>query len=207
LSDVGSRVPSPNPAETEIDAASLASHYEQDDVSIRGILWFAGGLLVVLVIVHLVLFWVVRGWADRPLLIRAQLAPANVTPAAVPGPGLDAVPEVGLDRLLAGETELLTSYGWIDREGGVVRIPIERAMSLLVEEVMPAREREIPDFGVDPAFQLDSSGGTWQAIEAAIEEEAVGEEVVEDEAIEEEAGDVEASDDETNTEEGEATDE
>jgi hypothetical protein len=32
------------------------------------------------------------------------------------------------------ETEKLTTYGWGDREKGIVRIPIEEAMQKLIEE-------------------------------------------------------------------------
>lgn len=33
----------------------------------------------------------------------------------------------------------LNTYGWIDREHGVVRIPVERAMELLAERGLPVR--------------------------------------------------------------------
>jgi hypothetical protein len=33
----------------------------------------------------------------------------------------------------------LSSYGWVDREAGIVRIPIDRAMDLLAERGLPAR--------------------------------------------------------------------
>jgi hypothetical protein len=39
------------------------------------------------------------------------------------------------------QEEKLASYGWVDREKGVVRIPIERAMELLVNE---AKEKGDP---------------------------------------------------------------
>jgi hypothetical protein len=194
LSDVDPQVPNPNPARTDIDAASLASHYERDDVNIRAILWFAGGLFVALMIVQLILFWVVRGWADRPLLIRPQIAPANVTPQVVQGPGLDAAPEAELESLLGGEEERLTTYGWIDREGGVVRIPIERAMSLLVEEGLPAQEGEAPNFTLDPAFRLDGSGGVGVSREDA-GEDAGSEDTGSGGASSEGATDSEAADD------------
>ncbi|MCC6456967.1 MAG: hypothetical protein IT328_18570 [Caldilineaceae bacterium] len=175
MSDVEPQVPNPNPSGTEvppeysvpIDAASLASHYERDDVNVRAILWFAGGLLVVLIIVQVLLFWMVRSWSGRPLSIEPQLAPSNATPVPVQGPGLDANPEAELDTLLGGEAERLNGYGWIDREGGVVRIPIERAMSLLVEQGLPASEGEPPNFELAPAFRLDSSGGTGGSRENA----------------------------------------
>jgi hypothetical protein len=101
-----------------------------------------------------------------------------VTRPAVPGPGLDAAPEAALQSLLIGQQERLNSYGWIDREAGTVHIPIERAMSLLVEEGVAAQEGITPTFGLAPSFRLDSSGGSWLGGErdgAAPEEEAANE--------------------------------
>ena len=37
----------------------------------------------------------------------------------------------------AREDAVLTTYGWVDRNTGVARIPIERAMDLLVERGLP----------------------------------------------------------------------
>jgi hypothetical protein len=34
----------------------------------------------------------------------------------------------------------LNSYGWVDKEGGVARIPIERAMAVVAEQGLPAGE-------------------------------------------------------------------
>jgi hypothetical protein len=39
----------------------------------------------------------------------------------------------------------LTTYGWVDREKGVVRIPIDRAMTLLVEEAGETPTPEVED--------------------------------------------------------------
>ena len=43
----------------------------------------------------------------------------------------------GIEALHAHEDSMLTSYGWVNRQGGVVRIPIERAMELVVSETRP----------------------------------------------------------------------
>jgi hypothetical protein len=40
---------------------------------------------------------------------------------------------------LAWETSGITGYAWVDREKGVVRIPVERAIDLLAERGLPAR--------------------------------------------------------------------
>ncbi len=46
-------------------------------------------------------------------------------------PRLDDDTAEFLDELRESHIETLNSYGWVDRERGVVRIPIERAMELL----------------------------------------------------------------------------
>ncbi len=38
-----------------------------------------------------------------------------------------------LQRLDADQLELLNSYGWVDQQAGIARIPIDRAMELVVE--------------------------------------------------------------------------
>lgn len=49
---------------------------------------------------------------------------------------------VGLTQQLnARDAEILTSYAWIDRENGVVRIPIDQAMQLTAERGLPTREQ------------------------------------------------------------------
>jgi hypothetical protein len=47
------------------------------------------------------------------------------------------VVEVGSEKLRNAESaqrEMLEGYRWVDRENGVVALPIERAMELIVEE-------------------------------------------------------------------------
>lgn len=45
-----------------------------------------------------------------------------------------AEPNLDVKLVRAQQLELLNSYGWVDREQGVVRIPIDRAMELLIAE-------------------------------------------------------------------------
>ena len=44
-----------------------------------------------------------------------------------------------LRELRAKETAAATTYGWVDQTKGVVRIPIERAMQLTVEDLKPKK--------------------------------------------------------------------
>jgi len=53
------------------------------------------------------------------------------------GPRLQVKGPADLARLRAAEDLNLHSYGWIDRNSGTVRIPIDRAMQLLLERGLP----------------------------------------------------------------------
>jgi len=35
---------------------------------------------------------------------------------------------------------VLTSYGWVDKNAGVVRIPIDEAMKIVVKQGLPVRQ-------------------------------------------------------------------
>lgn len=54
-----------------------------------------------------------------------------------PSPRLQAEPALELEEMQARDRLVLESYGWIDREAGVARIPIERAMTILAERGWP----------------------------------------------------------------------
>ena len=42
------------------------------------------------------------------------------------------------EEILSNEQKQLTEYGWVDKEHGVVHIPIDRAMDLVVQRGLPA---------------------------------------------------------------------
>src|SRR5581483_882040 len=68
------------------------------------------------------------------------LAP-NLKPLArFPKPNLQVDDDhAQMASLLAAQNEKLNSYGWIDRSNGIVRIPIDRAMDLILERGLPTR--------------------------------------------------------------------
>jgi hypothetical protein len=56
-----------------------------------------------------------------------------------PEPRLQANPRQDLKELRDAEEARLKSYGWVDRNAGVVRIPIDEAMKLTLQRGLPAR--------------------------------------------------------------------
>jgi hypothetical protein len=51
----------------------------------------------------------------------------------------------------AAEERVLQSYGWVDREKNIVRVPIERAMEAIVKKGLPMRKQIERQEGTDPA--------------------------------------------------------
>jgi len=57
--------------------------------------------------------------------------------AEFPAPRLEVKSGANLAELRAAEDSDLNSYGWIDRNTGTVRIPIDRAMQLILKRGLP----------------------------------------------------------------------
>ena len=119
-------------------------HYETSDVSIAGIFRFGAGLLAVAVIVHLLIFALFRHFESRESArVPAEYPLARSQEDRVPPePRLQTDPRQELSDLRAKEDQWLGSYGWVDRNAGVVRIPIDAAMKLTLQRGLPARTEE-----------------------------------------------------------------
>jgi hypothetical protein len=119
-------------------AESNQGGHERSDVHIRPIVLFGAGLAVALVLVLAVTYVMMQfflGRADeadraRPdVALRQAPAAGGLLPS---GPPLQVDPIAEMRGLRAREEAVLTSYGWVDREAGVVRVPIDRAMEMLL---------------------------------------------------------------------------
>lgn len=68
-----------------------------------------------------------------------------------PQPNLQVDDDRGqMTALISRQTEQLDSYGWVNRSNGVIHIPIERAMDLLLERGLPARTNGHPQTDGSP---------------------------------------------------------
>ena len=117
---------------------------DDNDVNTRGILAFGAGLLVLAVIVHF-LVWLLFGYfASRESQLAAREFPlaADQQNRLPPEPRLQVNPRQDLADLRRREDAILGTYGWVDKNAGIVRIPIEEAMRLTLERGLPARQTE-----------------------------------------------------------------
>jgi hypothetical protein len=63
-------------------------------------------------------------------------------PKMPPEPRLQSTPKMDLSDMRAAEDQLLHHYSWVDRDKGVVRLPIDRAMDILAQRGLPSRPAE-----------------------------------------------------------------
>ena len=76
----------------------------------------------------------------------------------LPTPSLQTQPFADLYSLREDDAQKLGSYGWVDKAGGVARIPIDKAMEVMMQRGFPSR----PDSGdaMNVVTQDSSSGRT-----------------------------------------------
>jgi hypothetical protein len=124
-------------AESRSSRLEQAEHlgYEPADVNIRGVLAVALGCSIFVALAAAALIGLSSMFETlRPPVETSPLARVEIQP---PEPRLEANPQVTLDRVRAREGQLLNGFGWVDRDAGIARIPIHRAMAILAERGWP----------------------------------------------------------------------
>jgi hypothetical protein len=114
--------------------------HEERDAGVRPIVLTGIGLALVLVVVGVIVYVTFHYLTVRS----ASGLPSN--PMAVfdsqipPAPRIEEHPAIDIQQLHAREEQTLSTYGWVDKSKGVVRIPLQRAMELQMERGFPTRK-------------------------------------------------------------------
>jgi hypothetical protein len=129
------------------------TEYEHEDLGTRGVFAFMIGLAVSGVVIY---FIIVGMYSFLDRYERSQMATAS---PLVPltgemsrvttqddmdkmfkdngAPMLEVIEGIDLRKDLIDQENQLNSYGWVDEKTGVARIPIARAMELIVQRGLP----------------------------------------------------------------------
>jgi hypothetical protein len=92
--------------------------------------------------------WLAYNRYQQFLLKRSPAAsPLYEANAPRPRPAIkvQSNPQQAMQELLVRDEKQLTTYGWIDKQAGVARIPVKRAMEIVVQNGLPAQAGPSPE--------------------------------------------------------------
>jgi hypothetical protein len=117
-------------------ASAPSPGYETRDANVRGVFGFLVVLSIVLVFTAIVCWGVFKYYSAS----RASLTPTSPfsnTRQLPAGPQLQVNPRQDLLNFRAQQEHSLESYSWENKDDGTVRVPIERAMEMLLKQGLP----------------------------------------------------------------------
>lgn len=126
--------------ESQIPESERVGH-ETTDAEVGLVVKFAIFLTVVSLIVAVLMVGFHKYLDAREQAAKAPrhpMAAGQVRPLPPP-PRLQSSPFTDLTEFRQEENRLLNRYGWVDRNAGIVRIPVERAIEVLAERGLPHR--------------------------------------------------------------------
>ena len=150
------------------ETVNRETHHEKSDVNVRALLWFVVIFILFGGAMHLVLYLqfqfyrsLFRGKTNAPLTQVARPSDANVPaePRLQPfvtrgangaeNPPNTNTPVSDMEQMRAAEEQALHTPGWIDKQRGIVRLPIDVAKQLAVQRLGVQASRLQPP-GVSP---------------------------------------------------------
>jgi hypothetical protein len=124
------------------EAPDASAGYEKRDASISVLLQFGFWLAVLIAITLFGMAWAFDYFSRTAPLGQPAAPSAVVSPnlrELPPGPMLQGEPHQDLVDFCRQQESNVNTYGWVDRQAGMVRIPISRAMDLVLAQGLPAR--------------------------------------------------------------------
>jgi hypothetical protein len=160
----------------EKDLFNPETHHEHSDVPVRPLFWFIVIFIVFAIACHIAVTLLYKGLAtaernrmDPPQTQVARPNDADVPknqPLLQPFPRRNASPQnqtpvTDMDDMRRAENEVLRNYGWVDKQHGVVRIPIEEAKKAFAARAAVASQTGAPAGGVvaEPAATATAETG------------------------------------------------
>jgi hypothetical protein len=124
--------------------------FEHEDLSPSGPFYFLAGLALLGLVIYLIMFGMYRFLDSYEKAHQPPLSPMATPQAdtrtvthentqAFPQPRLEENERMQLGPFIEEQDRKLATYDWVDKNKGTVRIPIDRAMELIVQRGLPVR--------------------------------------------------------------------
>jgi hypothetical protein len=161
--------------DVHIDGHNEEAGFEQEDLGAKPILIFLASLIVGCLLVGLGLRGMYRyldAYENHQQTMQSPLVPRTTADTRViepgniakfPQPRLESNETTEINAFRLQEAQTLHSYGWVDQQSGVMRIPIDRAMELVAQRGLPTR----PQAGVAPPSDVNTAKDAAQRSETS----------------------------------------
>ena len=143
-------------------------NYESRDLGAKSIVVFLIVLAISGILIELLVWGMLRFYNKMTVennVPTAGTAQLYTPPAELPGgdpalrfpkPALQVDDVADMNKLKAENEEILSSYGWVDQNNGVVRVPIQTAIDQVAQKGLPVRQEQ----GAQPAAKFGDGNGT-----------------------------------------------
>ena len=121
-----------------VDPRSERDGYEHHDARVRNLLLIGVAILLAMLLSCAAVAGLVWYLGSQQ---QAYVTPIEASDQVPPEPRLETYPPANGARIVAEARQRLQHYGWVDRDAGLARIPVERAMSILAESGWPSAQR------------------------------------------------------------------
>jgi hypothetical protein len=138
------------------DIVNPETRHEESDVNVRALLWSVVIFIVFAGLTHLILYLQFHAYAryfrnetSQPLTMMARPSAVPATPRLQPLqtnalPPNATTPVKDMEEMRAAEEQAMNKAGWVDRQKGVVRLPIDVAKKLVVQRGLPVVKEGTP---------------------------------------------------------------
>jgi len=115
--------------------------YEHRDANVSSLYKYGLTLAILIAIVMFAMVGTYRFFAKIESL-GPPASPFENVRVLPPQPRLQVNPSVDLKSYCEFEQQQLTTYGWVDHHNGFVRIPVDRAMEMVLQKGLSSRPAE-----------------------------------------------------------------
>jgi len=126
--------------------------YERRDANVAGLIQFAFWMAVVLAVTLVGMKFTFDHFKrTQPLGATTSPMVSETARTLPPSPRLQVQPHLELAEYCTAQQQKVNSYSWINQQAGIVHIPVDRAMDLILERGLPTRPASEAPGGVPPA--------------------------------------------------------
>jgi hypothetical protein len=116
--------------------------HELSDLKPTNIALFGIALAGAITLVLAVSYWIFEYNAGQHAKEQVPPSPLAHTREPTPEPLLQVYAAEDLQEMRAAEDAALNGYGWVDKEAGIARIPVEKAIEVLANKGLPVRKEK-----------------------------------------------------------------